>query len=253
MTESGLPTSEHLEHLDTDTIADLIENLLPAPDAHRAREHVKACPDCQQTYDALLQLTEDLADEGRADIPMPTAVAEHLDSVIVSESVLRASTVGVHSLVQMREEPRRHLPKLVLAAAGVLAIAGIGVGVALGTAGHGNEGAAGINPTVPIDSIPSLSTDQVGPNVQRWLENANGPLLHATPTEVDCARSFAAGRSNPDLRLVQQAKVDGKRATVIGVQGSSPSDIQITVVTGCNTSGGVATPVYETTVTLRNR
>jgi hypothetical protein len=253
MTESGLPTSEHLEHLDTDTIADLIENLLPAPDAHRAREHVKACPDCQQTYDALLQLTEDLADEGRADIPMPVDVAEHLDSVIVSESVLRASTVGVHSLVQMREEPRRHLPKLVLAAAGVIAIAAIGVGVALGTAGHGNEGAAGINPTVPIDSIPSLSTDQVGPNVQRWLENANGPLLHATPTEVDCARNFAAGRSNPDLQLVQQAKVDGKRATVIGVQGSSPSDIQITVVTGCNTSGGVATPVYETTVTLRNR
>jgi hypothetical protein len=253
MTESGLPTSEHLEHLDTDTIADLIENLLPAPDAHRAREHVKACPDCQQTYDALLQLTEDLADEGRADIPMPADVAEHLDSVIVSESVLRASTVGVHSLVQLREEPRRHLPKLVLAAAGVIAIAAIGVGVALGTAGHGNEGAAGINPTVPIDSIPSLSTDQVGPNVQRWLENANGPLLHATPTEVDCARSFAAGRSNPDLQLVQQAKVDGKRATVIGVQGSSPSDIQITVVTGCNTSGGVATPVYETTVTLRNR
>ena len=42
MTESGLPTSEHLEHLSTDTIADLIENLLPAPDAHRAREHVKA-------------------------------------------------------------------------------------------------------------------------------------------------------------------------------------------------------------------
>jgi hypothetical protein len=253
MTESGLPTSEHLEHLDTDTIADLIENLLPAPDAHRAREHVKACPDCQQTYDALLQLTEDLADEGRTDIPMPTHVAEHLDSVIVSESVLRASTVGVHSLVQMREEPRRHLPKLVLAAAGVLAIAAIGVGVALGTQGHGNEGAAGINPTVPIDSIPSLSTDQVGPNVQRWLENTNGPLLHATPTEVDCARSFAAGRSNSDLQLVQQAKVDGKRATLIGVQGSSPSDVQITVVTGCNTVGGVVTPLYETTVTLRNR
>ncbi|MDX6264147.1 MAG: hypothetical protein QOH84_5835 [Kribbellaceae bacterium] len=253
MTESGLPTSEHLEHLDTDTIADLIENLLPAPDAHRAREHVKACPDCQQTYDALLQLTEDLADEGRADIPMPADVAEHLDSVIVSESVLRASTVGVHSLVQLREEPRRHLPKLVLAAAGVIAIAAVGVGVVLSTADHSPEGAAGINPTVPIDSIPSLSTDQVGPNVQRWLENANGPLLHAPSTEVDCARNFAAGRSNPDLRLVQQAKVDGKRATLIGVQGGSPSDIQITVVTGCNTSGGVATPVYETTVTLRNR
>ncbi|HEY4568600.1 MAG TPA: hypothetical protein VIH10_04020, partial [Kribbella sp.] len=116
MTDPGLPTSEHLEHLDTDTIADLIENLLPADAAHRAREHVKACPECQQTYDALVQLSADLAEEGRADIPMPTDVAEHLDAVIVSESVLRASTVGVHSLAQIREEPRRHLPKLLGAA-----------------------------------------------------------------------------------------------------------------------------------------
>lgn len=250
MSESGLPTSEHLEHLDTDTIADLIENLLPAAEAHRAREHVKACPDCQQTFDALQQLTEDLADEGRADIPIPVDVAEHLDAVIVSESVLRASTVGVHSLVQLREEPRRHLPKLVLAAAGVLVIGAIGVGVVVSTGDHGNEGAAGINPTVPIDSIPSLSTDQVGPNVQRWLENANGPLLHAVPVEVACARTFASG---PELRLVQQAKVEGKRATIIGVQGASQRDIDISVVTGCNTSGGVATPFYTTSVTLRNR
>ncbi|NEA33366.1 hypothetical protein [Streptomyces sp. SID13031] len=253
MTESGLPTSEHLEHLDTDTIADLIENLLPAPEAHRAREHVKACPDCQQTHDALLQLTEDLADEGRADIPMPADVADHLDAVIVSESVLRASTVGVHSLVQLREEPRRHLPKLVLAAAGVIVIAAIGVGVVLSTGEHGNDGAAGINPTVPIDSIPSLSADQIGPSVQRWLENANGPLLHAVPIEVDCAKKFAAGLPNPEVRLVQQAKIDGKRATLIGVQGASQRDIEISVVTGCSTSGGVATPFYYTSVTLRNR
>lgn len=253
MTESGLPTSEHLEHLDTDTIADLIENLLPAPEAHRAREHVKACPDCQQTFDALRQLTEDLADEGRADIPMPTDVAEHLDAVIVSESVLRASTVGVHSLVQFREEPRRHLPKLVLAAAGVIVVAGIGVGVVISTADQSKEGGAGIIPTVPIGSVPTLTSDQVGPNVQRWLENANGPVLHAGPAELECARSFAAGRSNPDVRLIQQAKVDGKRATVIGLQGGSQRDILITVVTGCSSAGGAAAPFYETSVTLRSR
>ncbi|WP_433012835.1 anti-sigma factor family protein [Kribbella sp. CA-294648] len=253
MTESGLPTSEHLEHLDTDTIADLIENLLPAPEAHRAREHVKACPDCQQTYDALVQLTEDLADEGRADIPMPTHVAEHLDAVLVSESVLRASTVGVHSLVQLREEPRRHLPKLVLAAAGVIVVAGIGVGVVIATGDQGKEGVAGINPTVPTDSVPALTSDQVGPNVQRWLENANGPVLHAGQAEVDCARKFATDRSGGALRLVQQAKVDGKRATVIGLQGGSQRDIEVTVVTGCSGVAGVAAPFYETSVTLRKR
>jgi len=253
MTDSGLPTSEHLEHLDTDTIADLIENLLPAPEAHRAREHVKACPDCQQTYDALVQLTEDLADEGRADIPMPTDIAEHLDAVIVSESVLRSSTVGVHSLVQLREEPRRHLPKLVLAAAGVIVIAAVGVGVVVSTADHSNEGAAGINPTLPAGEVPSMTTDQVGPNAQKWLENSNGPVLHGSSDEIQCARVFAAGRPSSELRLVQPAKVDGKRATVIGLPGGSPQDIQLSVVTGCSGSGGVATPFYDTTVTLRNR
>jgi hypothetical protein len=184
---------------------------------------------------------------------MPTDIADHLDAVIVSESVLRASTVGVHSLVQFREEPGRHLPKLVLAAAGVLVVAAVGVGVVISTADHSNEGAAGINPTVPIDSVPTLTIDQVGPNVQRWLENANGPLLHASQPEVECARNFAVGRSNPEVRLVQQAKVDGKRATVIGVQGGSQRDIQISVVTGCSSPGGVAAPFYETSVTLRNR
>lgn len=253
MTDAGPPTSEHLEHLDTDTIADLIENLLPAAEAHRAREHVKACPDCQQTYDALLQLTEDLADEGRTDIPMPAHVADHLDAVIVSESVLRASTVGVHSLAQFREEPRRHLPKLILAAAGIVVVAAIGVGVVVSTAGHGNDGAAGITPTdVPV-AVPNLTTEQVAPHVQRLLERSDDPVLRGGATEITCARNFATGQPNPTLDLVQPARVDGERATLIGLQGGSPRDIQVYVVTGCNSPKAVATRVSSTNVTLRNR
>jgi hypothetical protein len=253
MTDSGLPTSEHLEHLDTDTIADLIENLLPAPEAHRAREHVKACPDCQQTFDALVQLSEDLAEEGRTDIPMPADVAEHLDAVIVSESVLRASSVGVHSLVQIREEPRRHLPKLVGAAAAVVLVAAIGVGVVFATKDDAPGGAARINPTNLPTGVPALTTKDVGPQAQHWLESSTAPLLHGSDSEIACARTFAAGRPNPQLRLVQPAKVDGRRATVIGLQGGSSRDIELFVVTGCSESGGVANPFYDTTVTLRNR
>jgi hypothetical protein len=255
MSDTGLPTSEHLEHLDTDTIADLIENLLPAPEAHRAREHVKACPECQQTYDALLQLSEDLAEEGREDIPIPTDVADHLDAVIVSESVLRASTVGVHSLAQLREEPRRHLPKLALAAAGVIVVAAIGVGVVVATADHSNEGAAGLgdNPTELPTGVPALTTAEVAPQVQRLLEGSNDPVLRGSSSEVGCARTFAAGQPNPTLRLVQPAKVDDKRSTVIGLQGGSPRDIRVYVVTGCNGSSPVAQPFYTTNVTLRNR
>jgi hypothetical protein len=253
MTDSGLPTSEHLEHLDTDTIADLIENLLPAAEAHRAREHVKACPDCQQTYDALVRLSEDLAEEGRTDIPMPAAVAEHLDAVIVSESVLRASTVGVHSLAQLREEPRRHLPKLLGAAAAVVLVAAIGVGVVITTKDQAGDNAANTNPTELPSGVPMMSTNDIGPDAQRWLENSNDPVLHGTSAEIACARVFASGRPNPQLRLVQPAKVDGKRAVLIGVQGGASRDIQVVAVTGCSEPGDVATPFYDTTVTLRNR
>jgi hypothetical protein len=254
MTDSGLPTSEHLEHLDPDTIADLIENLLPAPEAHRAREHVKACPDCQQTFDALLQLSADLADEGRTDIPMPADVAEHLDAVIVSESMLRSSTIGVHSLAQIREEPRRHLPKLLGAAAAVVAVAAIGVGVVFAIKDNAPGNTADTTPTTALPTgAPTLSTSDVGPDAQHWLENSGGTLLNGSADELACAKTFASGRPNPQLRLVQPAKVDDKRATVIGLQGGSTQDIQVFVVTGCSESGGVADPFYDITVTLRNR
>ncbi|MET7278563.1 hypothetical protein ABZS29_10055 [Kribbella sp. NPDC005582] len=254
MTDSGLPTSEHLEHLDVDTIADLLENLLPATEAHRAREHVKACPDCQLTYDALLELTEDLAEEGRADIPIPADVADHLDAVIRSEAVMRASTVGVHSLVQLREEPRRHVPKLLGAAAAVVLIAAIGVGVVMATKDRAGENAANTNPTAILPTgVVSLSTAQIVPQVQKWLENTDAPLLNGSAAELNCARTFASTRPNPQLQLVQPAKVDGARATVVGLIGDSKREIQVYVLTGCDGGGGTGTSFYQTTVTLRNR
>ncbi|MFC9686910.1 hypothetical protein ACFTSF_00080 [Kribbella sp. NPDC056951] len=254
MTESGLPTSEHLEHLDTDTIADLLENLLPAAEAHSAREHVKACPDCQFTYDALLELSEDLADEGRTDIPMPADVAEHLDAVISSEAVMRASTVGVHSLAQIREEPHRHMPKLFGAAAAVVLIAAIGVGVVMATKDRAAENAANTNPTAILPTgVVSLSTSQIAPQVQKWLENSSTSLLNGTEAELSCARTFASTRPNPQVRLVQPAKVDGARATVVGLEGGSPRDIEVYVLTGCDGGGGTGTSIYDTSVTLRNR
>jgi hypothetical protein len=132
-------------------------------------------------------------------------------------------------------------------------VAAIGVGVVVSTKDHADEGAAGINPTVVPTGVPTLSTDDIGPQAQRWLENTADPVLHGSGSEISCARVFASGRPNPQLRLVQPAKVNGRRATVIGLQGGSPRDIQLFVVTGCSEPGGVASPFYDTTVTLRNR
>jgi hypothetical protein len=253
MTDSGLPTSEHLEHLDTDTVADLIENLLPASEAHHAREHVKACPECQQLYDALVQLSEDLAEEGRTDIPMPTHVAEHLDAVLVSESMLRASTVGVHSLAQIREQPRRHLPRLLLAAAGVLAVTAAGVTIAINTADRSADGAAGISETERPTGVPALTTAQVASTTQGWLEGRSGAVLHGDAREQACAKDFAIGQQSTTVELVQPVRFEGQRATVIGLQAGSPRDIRVFVVTGCDSSSKASGVLYDTTITLRNR
>jgi hypothetical protein len=52
---------------------------------------------------------------------------------------------------------------------------------------------------------------------------------------------------------VQPARVDDKRVTVIGLQGGSPRDVQVFIVTGCSSPGAASTLIYDTTVTLRNR
>jgi hypothetical protein len=248
---TGTHLDPHLDHLDTDTIADLIENLLPATEAHRAREHVKACPECQRTYDALVQLTADLAEEGRADIPMPAHVAEHLDAVIVSESVLRSSTIGVHSLTQFREKPKQLVPRLLAAAAALVAVAAGGAAIVISTADQSREGAAGISPSDHPTAVATLATNQVGPAVQKLLEGTSGPVLRGDSTDRSCAQRFAEGQPNTTLRLVQPAAVDGERATVIGLQGTSSSrEVRVFVVTDCRSNPGIK---YVTTVTLRNR
>ncbi len=249
--------SNHVDdHLDVDTVADLIENLLPATEAHRARNHVKACPDCQRTYDALVELSADLAEEGRADIVMPEHVADHLDAVIRSESVLRSSTVGVHSLAQIRERPRRNLPRLAVAAAAGLVLGAAGVGVVVSIANQGPSTAGLQDPTSGPPGLTSMTSSQIASEVQRRLEGTTDPVIDGSAGERQCATEFAARQPDPNLRLVQPAQVDGHRSTLIGLQAGSTSEVSVFVVTGCDVrgaSGKDAAVVYTTTVTLRNR
>ena len=249
------------DHLDVDTVADLIENLLPASEAHRARDHIKGCPDCQQTYDALIELSADLAEEGRAEIPMPAHVAEHLDSVIVSEAMLRSSTVGVHSLTQFATE-RKRLPRLLLGAAAAVLVCAVGVGVLVAVRDESDNNAAATQPSdgpprPQVSSLPQLSTGEVGNQVQQLLESAPArQIITAGAAEAACAKQFAMGQPNRTLRLVQPATVEGRRSTVIAMQARGTSDVRVYVVTGCDSSSALGTDAsvsYVTTVTLRNR
>ena len=255
------PRSPVDDHLDVDTVADLIENLLLATEAHRARDHIKGCPDCQRTYDALIELTADLAEEGRAEIPMPAQVAERLDQVIASEAMLRSSTVGVHSLAQFTRD-RRRLPRLLLGAAAVVLVCAVGVGVLIKVSDESGGNTAGIQPssrpTSPsqVTALPNLTTAEVGVNVQRMLEGTTGPIVIAGTDEARCADQFATGQPNRTLRLVQAALVEGRRSTLIAMQSGSSQDVRVYVVTGCDARGVVgtdATVAFVTTVTLRSR
>jgi hypothetical protein len=255
------PRSPVDDHLDVDTVADLIENLLPAGEAHRARDHVKGCPDCQRTYDALIELSADLAEEGRAEISMPAQVAERLDQVIASEAMLRSSTVGVHSLAQFTKD-RRRLPRLLLGAAAVVLVCAVGVGVLLSVSGESGGNTAGIQPSrrpnspSQVTTLSNLTTGEVGVTVQRLLEGTTGQIVIASGDEARCAAQFATGQPNRTLRLVQAALVEGRRSTVIAMQSGSSQDVRVYVVTGCDTRGAVGTDAsvaYVTTVTLRSR
>jgi hypothetical protein len=255
------PRSPVDDHLDVDTVADLIENLLPAGEAHRARDHVRGCPDCQRTYDALIELSADLAEEGRAEIAMPAEVAERIDQVIASESMLRSSTIGVHSLAQFTAD-RRRLPRLLLGAAAVVLVCAVGVGVLISVSGESGGNTAGIQPSdrpsgsSQVSTLPSLTTSEVGVEVQRLLEGSTGAIVVASAREAQCATQFATRQPNRTLQLVQAAMVEGRRSTVIAMQSGSSRDVRVYVVTGCDARGAVGTDAsvaYVTTVTLRSR
>lgn len=256
------PQHNHVDnHLDVDTVADLIENLLPATEAHRARDHVRACPDCQRTYDALIELSADLAEEGRADISMPAEIADQLDAVLRSEAVLRSSTVGVHSLAQLRERPRRHLPRLLMAAAVVMVVGAVGAGVVGSIASQRQSSSADLEEprsgprSGQTSAVPTLTIAQLASEVRRLVEGKTVPVLRAGPGEQACAADFVSRQPNRMLRLVQPAEVEGRRSTVIGLQAGSPRELRVFVVTGCDVpgaSGADAAVVHKTTVTLRN-
>jgi hypothetical protein len=111
-------------------------------------------------------------------------------------------------------------------------------------------------PLPEVTTIPTLTTSEVGNQVQQLLEGGRAQVVNASSQEAQCAQQFAIRQPNRSLRLVQAAIVEGRRSTVIAMQSRSSTDVRVYVVTGCNTRGAVGTDAsvsYVTTVTLRSR
>ncbi|MER5639553.1 hypothetical protein ABT095_21660 [Kitasatospora sp. NPDC002227] len=78
------PTDGHPE---LEQLADLAEELTDPAEAPALREHLRACPECADSYAALLEVRELLGAEPAP--PLPTAVADRIDAALAAEAAAR--------------------------------------------------------------------------------------------------------------------------------------------------------------------
>jgi hypothetical protein len=181
-------------HLDPDTLADLDEALLTAPDESAARDHLAGCARCRADLAALTGVRETLA--GAADVgPVPDAVAAGLDRALAAVAAEPASTAVTRTVTPLRA-PERSSPRglrwLQAAAVVVLLLAGGALGVsALGGDGGNDNG----------ETSSAGSADQSAPKA---AAGAGFPLTasgrHWTKASVAAAvPQLLAGTVSPPL------------------------------------------------------
>ena len=100
-------------HLRVQEVADLAEGLLDPAEAAAARAHLDSCAQCRGIDAQLTVLQRVLAAEGASPTAMPAAVAERIDAALVR-----------------RSQARERWPRLLVAAASIVVVAGaVGLGV----------------------------------------------------------------------------------------------------------------------------
>lgn len=109
-------------HLSPDTLADLAEGLLDAREALAARGHLVGCAQCSARQNRLAEVSRVLADHSDAGA-LPPEVAARLDDALAAE----ATSTGTPGRASVRSPFGMRV--LQAAAAVVLLLAGVGVGV----------------------------------------------------------------------------------------------------------------------------
>lgn len=131
-------------HLDDDTLADLLEDLLEPAAAQSARDHLAGCPACADRADRLARLPALLADAGTVG-PVPVEVATGIDAALSAEAVSTGAP-GARTVTPLDPAGRRSpVGMRVLQAAAVLVLLLAGAGLALSSlgGGSGDAGSAG--------------------------------------------------------------------------------------------------------------
>jgi hypothetical protein len=197
-------------HPSTDELADLREGLLSDADDARVRAHVEVCSECASDLAALDEVTAVLRAAGAVPEPMPAAVARAIDQTLrdaaASASALPRRSPDRAATGAATPQPLRWVRPafgwLAGAAAAVVVIGGIGVGLAnLGSRSDNDaEGAGG--------SASVAGSDGVRPNADEHgratLDKAHRVAPHLDETSLQAYASALAARptvptvSNPD-------------------------------------------------------
>ncbi|MBE1532369.1 anti-sigma factor family protein [Actinomadura algeriensis] len=240
-------------HVDYEALADLAEGLLEDDQAASVNAHLETCAECRDRSADLADVSRILAE---APVPsMPAQLAERIDTALAEESLNNATVV---SLEQRRG--RRHWRILSAAAATVVVLGGAGLvgGITLdemsgdhgraATPAHdpadasGESGAQGAAPptgapTPQIKGAPAFSVLHSGTgyradSLTEQVDDLAGradDLPAAPPGDrlADCVDGVTGGRA-PDL--VDEAKYEGRQATVIAMRGGGAEAWRVWVV-----------------------
>lgn len=247
--EHGVSPADAGRHPSLETLADLDEGLLEPLEAASVTAHLAGCADCRASHAELQTVPTRLAaleDVG----PVPTDVGARLDATWADELArplegTAAATVTPLSSVSARR-PRRDNRYLQAAAAAVLLLAAVGVGVsavahrnsaqtssASDSAGSSVDGnAKSLSSTFSVLMSGTDYTAQTLPEAVPGLLLSTGSGVRdrtaspevATPTDdperlangpelADCVTALAGGPATP--LVVDIARYAGKPATVI--------------------------------------
>lgn len=121
-------------HLSPDTLADLAEGLLDARETLAARGHLVGCAQCSARQTRLGEVSRLLADSGDVG-PLPPDVAGRLDDALAAEAA------GTSTSDRQPDRSPFGMRVLQAAAAAVLLLAGVGIGVSALQGGGDSESA----------------------------------------------------------------------------------------------------------------
>ncbi|HEU5029546.1 MAG TPA: hypothetical protein VFV01_31865 [Spirillospora sp.] len=239
-------------HLDYDILADLAEGLLEDDQAASVNAHLESCAECRDR-------SADLADVSRilAEAPapsMPPELAERIDTAIATESMHNATVVSME-----QRRGRRHWRILSAAAATIVVLGGgatVGKIALDGSDGSGSQAStppqgdnarrlsAGAAPHGAAPSESALAAGafkvtrsgteyragEISGQIGRLLGKGQELRLQGAPPTAQmsgCVTGVAHGRTPA---LVDQARYDGRAATVIALPGDRDGSWDVWVV-----------------------